>query len=58
MAYKLNTSDGDGIFPITKFAGDIPEYIEIAAQSIYEAFHTFLRYDTTPTPVNLKGWST
>ena len=50
MAYKINTSDGDGVFPITKFVGDIQEYIEIAAQAIYEALHTFLRYDTIPNP--------
>src|SRR5512135_3710355 len=45
-----NTSDGDGVFPITKFAGDIPEYVEIAAESIYTALHSFLRYDTIPNP--------
>jgi hypothetical protein len=46
-----NTSDGESqVLSNTKFACNIPEYIEIAAQSIYEALHAFLRYDTIPNP--------
>src|SRR5512135_1910780 len=50
-----NTSDdlslrADGGIRTTKFAGDIPKHVEGAAEAIYTALHTFLRYDHIPNP--------
>src|SRR5512135_1106160 len=44
---SLRSGGGDRT---TKFAGDIPEYVEGAAEAIYTALHTFLRYDRIPNP--------